>query len=79
MVDQNNTALIGMAEIAKHVRRSESTVLQLIRNMDFPARKIGGIWESDTEKIKEWRREMIDSRSFSMSSRNTTKDQHPSQ
>ena len=48
-------ALTGMAEIAAYVRRSEATVLNWIRTLDFPARKIGGMWESDTELADQWR------------------------
>ena len=48
-------ALTGMAEIAAYMRRSEATVLTWIRTLDFPARKIGGMWESDTELADQWR------------------------
>lgn len=53
------TALSGMKEIADYMRRSESTVLALIRDFDFPAKKIGGVWESDTELADAWRRKQI--------------------
>ena len=53
------TALSGMKAICKHFDRSEVTVLALIRDEDFPATKIGGIWESDTELISEWRKNRI--------------------
>lgn len=36
-------------------RSAESTVLQLVRDEDFPAKKTGGIWESDEGLIVEWR------------------------
>lgn len=48
-----------MKEIASYVKRSEATVLNWIRNLGFPATKIGGSWESDTEFIDEWRRGQI--------------------
>jgi len=51
--------LSGMKEISGYFRRSEATLLKLIRDEDFPARKFGGIWESDTELIDKWRREKI--------------------
>jgi hypothetical protein len=57
------TALIGMKAICGHVFRSESTVLMMIRDMDFPATKIGGIWESDEKLIAEWRKQQINGRS----------------
>jgi hypothetical protein len=53
------TELVGMKEICGHMKRSETTVLSLHRDMDFPMRKIGGVWESDTELIAEWRRGLI--------------------
>lgn len=53
------TALSGMKEITAYVRRSESTVLTLIREFDFPAKKICGVWESDTEVVDNWRRRLI--------------------
>jgi hypothetical protein len=53
------TALSGMKEICNHVSRSEATVLVLIRDEGFPATKLGGIWESDTELISEWRKNRI--------------------
>lgn len=51
-----STALSGMSEICQYVRRSHDTVLNWIRTMDFPAKKIGGVWESDRVLIDEWRR-----------------------
>lgn len=51
--------LSGMDEITEYARRSSVTILDWIRNMNFPARKIGGIWESDTSLIDQWRREQI--------------------
>jgi hypothetical protein len=51
-----------MKAICGHVYRSEATVLSLIRDYDFPATKIGGIWESDIDLISEWRRQQINGR-----------------
>ena len=59
MVTTETTSLSGMAEIAAYVRRSEKTVLEWVYTMDFPARKIGGIWESDKDLIAVWRRARI--------------------
>ncbi len=53
------SALVGMKQICGYVNRSEATVLVLIREWDMPARKICGIWESDTELIDRWRVAMI--------------------
>jgi hypothetical protein len=51
--------LVTMNEICAHVRRSEATVLKLYWTSGFPMTKIGGSWESSTEDIDEWRRELI--------------------
>jgi len=52
--------LDGMAEIASYFGYSHSTILALIRNQDFPARKVtGGIWMSDTDLIDKWRKNQI--------------------
>lgn len=51
--------LSGMKEIARHCNRSESTILIWIRERAFPAEKITGSWESDTELIDQWRKEQI--------------------
>jgi len=48
------TALTGMKEICQYMGRSEVTILKLIRDQDFPAQKIGGIWESDKDLVNEW-------------------------
>lgn len=57
---QVDTALVGMKEICQFVRRSEPTVIVWIRDMDFPAKKIGGIWESDKVLVQKWRRKYIE-------------------
>ena len=54
--------LIGMKAICIYTNRSEATVLKLIRDLDFPAVKIGGIWESDTDAVDGWRLEQIEGR-----------------
>lgn len=54
--------LKGMASICAYFDRSESTILMLIRTENFPAEKIGGIWESTTEKINEWRDNRIENK-----------------
>lgn len=61
MVNQEHDppALSGMNEICQYVRRSPDTVLNWIRAYDFPAQKIGGVWESDKDLIDQWRREWI--------------------
>jgi hypothetical protein len=56
---ESEVALSGMKVISEYVRRSPSTVLSWIRELGFPARKIGGIWESDKELIDQWRKDQI--------------------
>jgi hypothetical protein len=46
--------LMGMKDIQKQVNMSEATVLAWIRNEGFPARKVGGVWVSETETINRW-------------------------
>lgn len=53
------TRLSGMKDICAYVGRSEPTVLALIRNEGFPAKKIRGEWTSDTELVDAWRRKQI--------------------
>jgi len=54
------TALIGMKEICGYLRKSEVTVLDMIRSYGLPAKKVRGyIWESDTDLIDQWRRALI--------------------
>jgi len=58
------TALSGMKSISLFCRSinlssSESSIINMIQACDFPARKIGGIWESDKAMIIEWRRRFI--------------------
>jgi len=52
--------LSGMKKICRHCNRSEATILTWIRLRAFPAVKITGSWESDTEKIDQWRKKQID-------------------
>ncbi len=55
----SSKGLSGMNEISQYVRRSHDTVLNWIRTRDFPAKKIGGVWESDRELIDDWRKGVI--------------------
>ena len=52
--------LTGMKQITGYYQYSEATILKMIQERSFPARKIsGGIWESDTDLIDNWRRDQI--------------------
>lgn len=48
-------ALVGMKAICEYYMRSEPTILGLIRDSGFPARKIGGIWEASKSRVDSWR------------------------
>lgn len=54
-----STILVGKKSICSFVERSWPTVYAWIRTKRFPARKIDGVWESDTELIINWRRNQI--------------------
>ncbi len=51
--------LQGMKAIAAHEGRSESTMLTWIRDLDYPATKIGGTWESSTEESEKWHKKQM--------------------
>ena len=55
----STTELDGMKAICNYVKRSEATVMDWIRNMEFPAKKLGGTWVSDVELIVNWKRKII--------------------
>lgn len=59
----SESALTGMKEITSFVGRSESTVLDWVRKYGFPAKKIGGQWESDCSLIEKWRLRQIETQS----------------
>lgn len=48
-------SLSGMKAICEYFDRSAPTILKLIREEGFPAQKIRGEWESDTELVDKWR------------------------
>lgn len=59
-----NTALSGMKAIQEFCRTiglpsAESTVINFILSEEFPAKKLGGIWESDKDLIVEWRKKRL--------------------
>ena len=56
MVNKN---LTGRKEILEYARRSWQTVERWIKEEEFPARKLDGVWESSTDLIDEWKREKI--------------------
>ena len=51
--------LTGKKNICNFLGRSWDTVERWIREKGFPARKIDGVWESDSELITAWRQSLI--------------------
>lgn len=51
--------ITGKKQICNFVGRSWATVEKWILEKDFPAQKIEGVWESDSELITLWRRKQI--------------------
>ncbi len=58
------TTLSGMNAIRDFCRSiqlasTEVTIIMLIKNYRLPAKKIGGVWQSDKELIMNWRKQYI--------------------
>lgn len=53
------TIFTGKKQIISFVGRFWKTIKDWIDNHNFPAKKIDGIWESDSEMITAWRRKRI--------------------
>jgi len=51
MVKKSTTRLLGMKEIAEYTGRSPKIVIKWSENDNFPAVKIDGQWESNTDLI----------------------------
>lgn len=54
------TALLTMQEITEYTGRNRATIKRWIREDNFPAVKIDGRWESNTDLIDEFRRRRIE-------------------
>lgn len=52
-------SLTGKKDISKYAKRSWQTILLWIKHERFPACKIYGIWESDTDLIDAWKKSKI--------------------
>ena len=59
MQKKAQTILIGRKMIMSFVGRSWATIMMWVKQRNFPARKIDGVWESDTDLIIEWRKKEI--------------------
>jgi hypothetical protein len=58
-------SLTGKKNICNFLGRSWAIVERWIREREFPARKIDGVWESDSELITAWRRSQINGNGLS--------------
>lgn len=61
---EKKTELGGFKEIQECCARlglpsSQASVLDMINFQDFPARKVGGVWISDSDLIEKWRKDYI--------------------
>ena len=54
------TALLTMQEITEYTGRNRATIKRWIKEDNFPAVKIDGRWESNTDLIGEFRRRRIE-------------------
>ena len=58
MNDGNKKILTGMKDIARHLGRSEATVLKLHREYGLPIKKIAGGWIGHIDTIDEWAKDI---------------------
>ena len=52
--------LMGMKEIANYTGRDRATVMKWIKSENFPAAKVDGRWESNTDLIDDYQRRRIE-------------------
>lgn len=57
--DDPRDGLRSMREICAFSGYSEKIVRELVREANFPARIIGGKWESSRKLIENWRRNQV--------------------
>src|SRR5438105_815924 len=50
----NAGKLMTVSEVAQYLRLNEGTIYRLAREGKVPARKVGGTWRFDREKIDAW-------------------------
>ena len=63
--EESSNMLTGMRMICAYTRLSEATILDLIVNADFPARKTkgaDGIWISNASSIDRWSQQFSEAR-----------------
>jgi hypothetical protein len=54
-----NKILTGKKQIQNFVGRDWRVIMKWIVSYQFPATKLGGIWESDADLIVKWRQDRI--------------------
>jgi len=54
-----NKNLSGIKEITGYAKRSWTTISIWICNEGFPAKKMEGVWESQTDLIDKWKADKI--------------------
>lgn len=47
------------AQICSYMQCGWERIEMLINKYKFPARKLGGLWVSDTDAIEEWRKKVV--------------------
>ena len=53
-------AIEGMKAISAHENgKSEATILKLIRQEGYPARKMLGVWSTTSKLVEEWREDRL--------------------
>lgn len=57
---QSGKILVTLEEIAIYSGRSKNTILKWVDDDNFPATKVDGRWESNTELIDNWQRRRIE-------------------
>lgn len=62
MAKKESKILVTMQEIAAYTGRPGNTIKEWVRDHNFPAVKIDGRWESNTELIDNFQRRRIEGR-----------------
>jgi hypothetical protein len=57
---KNNKILVSMSEIVAYTGRPGNTIKQWVKKYNFPAVKINGRWESNTDLIDNFQRRRIE-------------------
>ena len=58
-MEEKKNVLVGMDAIGDYCDRSPRIIKKLVKENNFPAIKICGRWESNTELIDGWQRNLV--------------------